>query len=133
MLKLKRYMPCYDSDSPCFHCDLFLLCTKSITDDFSIKQDVLNQINHLSMWSTDKEQLKEVLSFAIRCKKQYPNYLVKNERVTQHVLIGKGGNEILRANSFWGLIGGMFGTTILAFILLTIIALVFCGIGSLFK
>lgn len=90
-------------------------------------------MNHPTMWSSDKEQLKEILSFMVRCKKQYPHCQVKNERVTQHVLIGKGGREILRADSFGGLIGGIFGTAILAVIVLSIIAFIFCGIGSLFK
>lgn len=134
MLRLKKFTPdSSGTDSPCFHCDLFMLCKKSLNDDGSIKPDILKQINHPSTWYSEREQMNEILSFAIKCKKMYPNYQVKNERVTQHVLVGRGGNEILRANSFLGLIGGVLGTTILAFIVLTIIALIFCGIGSLFK
>lgn len=109
-----------------------MVCARSINDDGSIKQEILNQMNHPSLWYTDREQLKEILLYAIKCKKLYPNYHIKDERVTQHVLMGRGGNEILRANSFWGLIGKVFITAIGAFFMLIIIGSIFCAIGSLF-
>lgn len=85
------------------------------------------------MWPSKKAQLMEVLSYAVSCKKQYPKYQVKNERVTQHVLIGKGGNEILRANSFLGLVGMMLITIVLTIITVGIIAMIFSGISNLFS
>ena len=138
MLKLRKYSPCNAADSPCFHCDISFLCTKSLNNNGRIKQEILNQINNRSILSTDKQQIMDVLSFAIKCKMQYPNCQVKNEietqhTATQHVLVDRGGNEILRANSFWGLIGEIIVTTIFAIIGISIIAIVVCGIANLFK
>jgi len=52
---------------------------------------------------------------------------------TRHTLVDKRGNEIFSSDSFGGFIGGLFAMMIGAFVILTIIALIFCGIGSLFK
>lgn len=51
----------------------------------------------------------------------------------RHVLIDKTGREIFSANSFLGFIGMLLGTVLFAFIIIMIIAGIFCGIGSLFK
>lgn len=81
---------------------------------------------------TEQERIREALYLASKCKKQFPNYRVVNERVTQHVLVGKNGQEIFSANSFWGYIGGLIVITIGSVILLAMIVLIVSGIGSLF-
>ena len=131
MLKIINYTPTNSGDLPCFHCDLFMLCTKSLNNDATLKSEVKAQLQN--SWSYERDQLNEVLSYTIRCKKNFPNSQVINKKVTQHVLVGKGGNEILRANSFWGMIGSVFVTSILACLIIGLIGLIMSGIGSLFK
>lgn len=131
MLKIINYTPTNNGDIPCFHCALFMLCTKSLNNDATLKAEVKAQLQN--SWSYERDQLNEVLSYAIRCKKNFPNSQVINKKVTQHVLVGRGGNEILRANSFWGMIGSVFITSILAFLAIALIGLIMSGIGSLFK
>ncbi|MDE5800961.1 MAG: hypothetical protein K2H74_08080 [Paramuribaculum sp.] len=131
MLKIVKYNPPHKGDIPCFHWALFMLGTKSLNDDATLKPEVKSQLQN--SWTYERDKLNEILSYAIRCKKGFPNNQVINKNVTQHVLVGKGGNEILRANSFWGMIGGVFVTTILAGVALGLIGLIMSGIGSLFK
>lgn len=130
MLKLKKYTPESSTDSPCYVCRLFMLCNQSINEDGSIKSEIQNQIR--SMWTNEREHITELLSLAIQCKKKYPNCIVKDERVTKHVLVGKFGEERLSADSYGGLIGKVFITTIGSVIMIMILALIVCGIGSLF-
>ncbi len=51
----------------------------------------------------------------------------------QHVLVNKWGTEIMRANSFWGLIGNMFVALLIGFVSLMIFVGIICGISSLFE
>ena len=80
------------------------------------------------MSTQERNNLVDALSLAIKCKKQYPNAQIKNEQVTQYVLVGKTGREISRSNGFWAFIGSTIGTVFLAIIFIMIIA----GICSMF-
>lgn len=131
MYKLIKFKSPYNSAIPCNSCDLKRICLLCLNQDATVKTEVKNQISNMLL--SDSDRFKELLSLTIKCKRLYPEYQIKDKRVTEYRLVGRAGNEILTANSFFGFIGSIFGTTIFAFIALMVIAMIICGIGSLFK
>ncbi len=49
----------------------------------------------------------------------------------RYVMVNKFGREIFSANSFWGFIGELFATVFVGIIMVLILMLICCGIGSL--
>lgn len=52
---------------------------------------------------------------------------------TKYTMVSKSGNEMYSADSFLGFCGMIILQCIFSFIALTVIAMIFCGIGSIFK
>lgn len=55
------------------------------------------------------------------------------KKETRYTLVNKRGETIFSSNSFIGYIGGLIVTILGAFVIIMIIAAIFCGLGSLFK
>jgi len=52
---------------------------------------------------------------------------------TRYTMVNKSGEEIYHADSFLGFIGSTILVQLMSLIVITIIAAIFCGIGSLFS
>ena len=53
------------------------------------------------------------------------------EKKKRYVIVNKFGREIFSADSFWGGIGGLFATIFIGIIMVLLIMLICCGIGSI--
>lgn len=119
---------------PCQGCVLMRSCKDYLDENGEVKPFVENIMNQ-SIYVDAVADARREIKYAKACKKDFPNSVVKYDtsNSTRHVIVNKSGQEVLSSNSFGGMVGSMFITCLLAFAALFVIAMIFVGIGGLFK
>lgn len=125
MLKVDKYQPTNGVCIPCAHCRILQLCSQYVNEDGSLKSNYKGMYRHQS--SQTQIYLDNAIYCAVTCKKHYPNYIVRNESGTQHVLVNKWGSKIYTSDSGTGFIVGMLGITLIAVLICMLLALI-CSI-----
>ena len=117
--------------SPCFDCPIYQLCHESLDDNGELKIEFKMQMHHIP--EPNATFLNYALVKAKECKKSGGKYIIEEKSTNQHVLVSRSGKEILRSDSFLGMIGSTILTCLLTMIAVALIGGVICGLASLFS
>ena len=119
----------------CGSCPINEICFNFVDrESGEVNIDKINRLSNQTYNYQAVNYVKTTSRQAAVCWKSFPKYKIKETTPKEvYRVIGKGGNTIIEANSWFGMIGQYFITIIISVLIIALIAAIFCGIGSLFN